>query len=75
MPRQATLSPAEEHRILSRAEYVDGTMVRVECLRYTMPVLKKAGFTNPQPFHRYLVPICYREDAPQLRVAPPRSRM
>ena len=62
------MTPQEEDRILRHAEYVDAGLVRVECLRLTLPVLRKAGFTNPRPFERYLVAVRYRQDMPLLEV-------
>lgn len=76
MPRKTTLTPEAEDKILRHAELVAGDPqhVRVECLRSTLPVLKKAGFLNPRPFHRYIVPIAYREGIPQLHVPAPAMR-
>lgn len=59
----------KEHKILSNAERVDGQLVRVEALRYTRGILRKAGYLHPIPFHRYLVPVRYRQDNPLLQVA------
>jgi hypothetical protein len=74
MKRKPTITETEEDRIIRHAERVDASLVRVECVRSTLPILKKAGFVNPVPFHRYIVPTCYRENAPLLRVAPPTPR-
>jgi hypothetical protein len=49
----------EEDAILRGAERVTGdpTLVRVECLHFTRRVRRKAGFLDPVPFRRYLVPV------------------
>jgi hypothetical protein len=72
MPRTAKMSPQEEHRILARAphSYADHHLVQVECLRSTMPILKKAGYVNPIAFRRYLVRTEWSQDMPLLRVKP-----
>jgi hypothetical protein len=54
------MTPEEEDRILRKAEPVDAGLVRVECLRMTLPVLRKAGFITLKPFYRYLVPVRMR---------------
>jgi len=48
---------AKEDEILRGAERVDDALVRVECLHFTRRVLRKAGFLDPVPFRRYLVPV------------------
>lgn len=73
MTRTAKMSPQEEHRILSRApknSFSDDHLVLVECLRSTIPILKKAGYVSAIPFHRYLVRTEWRPDMPLLRVKP-----
>jgi hypothetical protein len=40
--KRQSMTPQEEDRILRHAEYVDAGLVRVECLRLTLPVLRKA---------------------------------
>jgi hypothetical protein len=55
------LDPRVEDEILRKAERVDAVLVRVEALRFTLPLLKKAGFSNVTPFHRYLVPVEYSD--------------
>ena len=52
---KAVMDPRTEDEILRKAERVDAQLVRVEALRFTEPLLKKAGFSNVLPFHRYLV--------------------
>lgn len=59
--RSKKLDDRSEDEILRHAEHVDAGLVRVEAVRLTMPVLKKAGFVNVTPFHRYLVPVEYVE--------------
>jgi hypothetical protein len=66
--RTAKITAADEDRILRKAEPVDAGLVRVECLRMTLPVLWKAGYSNPKPFYRYLVPVRLRENMPLMEV-------
>lgn len=61
------MDPQVEDRILRNAERVDAQLVRVEAVRFTEPVLRKAGFLNVTPFHRYVVPVEY-SDGGLLRV-------
>lgn len=72
-PKKRPLTERLEDEILRRAERVDAGLVRVECLHSTLPILRKAGFCAPMPFHRYLVPITWLEGG-YMCVAPPRPR-
>ncbi len=67
--KKRAMTEIQEDKILRSAVHLHSDLVRLECLHHTVPLLRKAGYADPDPLRSYIVHVSYR-DGGLMRVAP-----